>query len=270
MSRIGETFDRLRKQGRRGLIPFITGGDPSLRMTKLLVKALGESGSDILEIGVPYSDPLADGPTLQKASQRSLANGTRIRDLFELVADIRREIETPIAFLTYYNCIYRYGVKDFVRAAVDAGVDGVIVPDLPPEEAGGLEEAAWKEGLDTIFLAAPTSTEERLKLISEHSRGFIYCVSLTGVTGARQSLFSGLGEFIARVRGITDKPLAVGFGISNPEMASRVGKMVDGVIVGSAMVDIIERSLCAGEGEEEMIDKVSKFVKGLREGLDGG
>mgnify|MGYP000913810407 CR=1 FL=1 len=268
MSRISCTFNELRRNGKKALIPFITGGNPSLEMTKGLIESLAESGCDIIEIGIPYSDPVADGPTLQRAAQRSLANGTNIQDLFDLVADIRGYLDIPIVFLAYYNCIYNYGIKNFAKSASCSGVDGIIVPDLPPEEASFFEEAAWNEGIDTIFLVAPTSTEKRLKLISEHSRGFIYCVSLTGVTGARQSLCSGFEEFMAKVRRFTDKPLCVGFGISTPEMASHVGKIADGIIVGSAIVDMLESSLTSGEGEKESLNKISKFVRSFREELD--
>jgi len=243
MSRFQSTFDRCRKEGRAALMPYATAGDPSLTWTERLIDALVAAGADMIELGVPYSDPLADGPTVQAAGQRALASGTTVRGVFETAGRIRsRHPELPIALMVYYNCVFRWGEERFVRAAEESGVDGLIVPDLPPEEAESLERLASDRGIALIYLLAPTSTPERIDTVARRSRGFIYCVSLTGVTGARKSLSEQLGPFMERARrGLqaagSTTPLAVGFGISTPEHARDVAKIADGVIVGSALVD---------------------------------
>jgi tryptophan synthase alpha chain len=222
MSRIKNTFNRLKKKNETALIPYIMAGDPDLATTKTLILEMEKAGCDIIELGAPFSDPLADGPTIQKAAIRSLRNHTSISDVFSLVADIRRESKIPLILMTYYNLIFKYGEGRFVNDAVSAGLDGVILPDLPPEEAGTLIPLAKKAGLDTIFLLAPTSTDERIKLVCKVSQGFVYYVSLTGVTGARAGVQDSVKGSLHKIKTVTDKPVAVGFGISTPDQAAQV------------------------------------------------
>ncbi len=267
MSRIKNTFNRLRKRNEAALIPYLMAGDPDLATTKTLIHELEEAGADIIELGAPFSDPLADGPTIQKAAIRSLKNHTSIADVLGLVADIRKVSNIPLILMTYYNLIFKYGEERFVHDAVSAGLDGVILPDLPPEEAGTLIPAAKKAGLDTIFLLAPTSTDERIKLVSKVSQGFIYYVSLTGVTGARAGVQSSVKDSLQRIKQVSEKPVAVGFGISTPDQAAQVAKWgADGVIVGSALVKVIEEQA----GSSELISKAAAFVKALKQGVLAG
>jgi len=246
MNRISRAFALAAQDGRPAVMPYVTAGDPNLAVTAALLPALAEAGADMVELGVPYSDPLADGPTNQRAAQRALASGTTVSGVLQTVADTRREgLSIPIVLLVYYNCIYRRGEAAFVRQAAAAGVDGLIVPDLPPEEAGHLRAAMDAAGLALVPLAAPTSTDERLATIAQVASGFIYCVSVTGVTGARATLPKELAEFLGRVRKAAGSrvPLAVGFGISRPEHVREVGRFADGVIVGSALVERLERAV---------------------------
>lgn len=246
MNRISRAFALAAQDGRSAVMPYVTAGDPNLAVTAALLPALAEAGADMVELGVPYSDPLADGPTNQRAAQRALASGTTVSGVLQTVADARREgLSIPIVLLVYYNCIYRRGEAAFVRQAAAAGVDGLIVPDLPPEEAGHLRAAMDAAGLALVPLAAPTSTDERLATIAQVASGFIYCVSVTGVTGARATLPKELAEFLGRVRKAAGSrvPLAVGFGISRPEHVREVGRFADGVIVGSALVERLERAV---------------------------
>lgn len=236
MSRIGEKFGELRARKRRAFIPYIMAGDPSLKRTQKIVGILEECGADIIELGIPFSDPLADGPTIQMAAQRALLQGVTLNRVIELAGTIRRRSEIPIILMTYYNPVFRYGEERFVIDAVSAGVDGVIIPDLPPDEANLLIRHARHGGLDTIFLLAPTSTDNRIKKVSRASRGFIYYVSMTGITGARLAMDSAISSSIAKIRKISSMPVAVGFGISTPKEASGVAQFADGVIVGSAVV----------------------------------
>ncbi len=267
MSRIKNTFNRLRKKNETALIPYIMAGDPDLGTTRTLILEMEKAGCDIIELGAPFSDPLADGPTIQKAAVRSLKNRTSIADVLGLVADVRKESRIPLILMTYYNLIFKYGEERFVTDAVAAGLDGLILPDLPPEEAATLMTAAKKEGLDTIFLLAPTSTEERIKLVSRVSQGFIYYVSLTGVTGAQLSAQHAVTESLARIRAVTDKPIAVGFGISSPDQAAKIAHGgADGVIVGSALVKIIEEQ----GNRPELVSHAAAFVKALKQGVLAG
>lgn len=263
MSRIKQQFENVKKENRAALIAYITAGDPDLGITKKLVLALAESRADIIELGIPFSDPLADGPTIQKASQRALAKGTRLVDIIALVKELRKQTEIPLVFMTYYNPILQYGIKKFVQDAVKAGLDGIIVPDLPPEEASGLISAARKIGLDTIFLLAPTSTPNRIKSVAESCKGFVYYVSLTGVTGARAKVATDVAASIKKIKRATNKPVAVGFGISNPAQVQQVVNWgADGVIVGSAIVSLIEQNI----GKTDLVSKVAKFVSELAKG----
>ncbi len=264
MSRIRNTFHRLKKKNEKALIPYIMAGDPDLATTKTLIFEMEKAGCDIIELGAPFSDPLADGPTIQKAAIRSLKNRTSIADVLGLVADIRKESNIPLIVMTYYNLIFKYGEERFVHDAVSAGLDGLILPDLPPEEAGTLIPAAKKAGLDTIFLIAPTSTDERIKLVSRVSQGFIYYVSLTGVTGVRSGVQSSVKDAVQKIKGVSDKPVAVGFGISTPDQAAQVALWgADGVIVGSALVKVIEEHT----GSPELVTNAVEFVKALKQGV---
>ena len=266
MSRIGEKFNAVLKNRSKALIPYITAGEPNMEMTQRLVAAMAHNGADIIELGVPFSDPLADGTTIQRASQKALKRGTDLVIILHAVEEMRKKSSLPLVLMSYYNPILRYGLKRFVQHASDAGVDGIIVPDLPPEEAGELMEMAKPKDFDVIFLVTPTSTKERIKLVSRHSTGFVYCVSLTGVTGARREIYGGLRQFLKAVRIHTDKPLAVGFGISTPEQAGKVAQMADGVIVGSAIVDLIERT----PDERAVVDRVGAFVGQLKSRIEQG
>lgn len=245
-SRISRKFAELRAVNGRAFIPYIMAGHPNIRRTKELVRILEDCGADIIELGVPFSDPLADGPTIQKAAQEALQEGVTVGTVLELVSGLRKETRIPIILMTYYNLIFRYGEERFVLDASAAGVDGLIVPDLPPDEAGELIRHARTKAFDTIFLLAPTSTEERIKKVSRASAGFIYYVSITGITGAKLSMDPAIESHISRIRSESKKPVAVGFGISTPEEAAAVSRFADGVIIGSA---IVKR---AGDPDDEL------------------
>lgn len=224
-------------QGRPAFMPYSVLGYPTREASLEVVKTLADEGADLLELGVPFSDPLADGPTIQAATQKSLENGTTVKDCLAMTRELRAMgVDTPAVMMGYINPIMAYGMEQFVADAADAGVDGFIVPDLPPEEAGEFEAWCEQHGLAMVYLLAPTSGQERVKLVAGKSQGFVYLVSLLGVTGARTELPPDLADFVSRVRAETDKPLAVGFGIGNGEQAQLVGNIADGVIVGSALV----------------------------------
>ncbi len=262
MSRIDRTFNVLKNKGKVALIPFIAAGDPDLETTKALVLKMAESGADIIELGIPFSDPIADGPIIQAASQRSLKNGVNLRDIFRLTEGLR-EIDIPLVFMGYFNPIFRYGLRDFAEGCKQNRIDGVIIPDLPPEEADAWISEARKKDLDTIFLVAPTSPPERIGLVSRVSHGFIYYVSVTGVTGTRERLSEEIGLAVKRIKEMSRKPVAVGFGISTPEQAKAVSLFADGVIVGSAIVKIIEENLKS----PDLVDRVGNFVSSLAKAL---
>jgi tryptophan synthase alpha chain len=236
MSRIGKKFVEIVRRGRKAFIPYIMAGDPNLGRTVELVRILEDCGADILELGVPFSDPLADGPTIQRAAQRALSEGVTLHKVIELVADLRTRTQIPVVLMTYYNPIFKYGEERFVHDASGAGVDGIIVPDLPPDEAGELLAFSKQSNFDVIFLVAPTSTEDRVRRVSKSSRGFIYYVSITGITGSKLSMDSSISSHVSKIRSMSRKPVAVGFGIATPEEASEVASFADGVIVGSAIV----------------------------------
>ncbi|MEJ5311629.1 MAG: tryptophan synthase subunit alpha [Anaerolineae bacterium] len=240
MSRITETFELLRQTGRKALMPYVTMGYPALESALDIVPALAEAGADLVELGVPFSDPLADGATIQAAGQKALANGMSLALCLEQAATLRaRGVSVPFVLMGYYNPMMQFGFEQLAQRAVASGIDGLIVPDLPPEEATVLHAAATAHGLDVIFLLAPTSDATRVQMVTTLSGGFVYLVSLIGVTGARESLPPDLADFVARVRAVTDKPLAVGFGIATPEQAAQVAQIADGVIVGSALIKVI-------------------------------
>jgi tryptophan synthase alpha chain len=236
MTRISKVFARGKKQGGKAFIPYIMTGDPSLEKTKETVLLFEQCGADIVELGVPFSDPLADGPTIQRASERALKNGVTLRKVIAFVRDMRKSTQIPIILMTYFNPIFKYGGERFIGDAKEAGIDGVIIPDLPPDEAGDFIRLSRKANLDTIFLLAPTSTEERIKKVTKASRGFIYYVSITGITGSGLLLDGSMEGLISEIRRHTDTPVAVGFGVSTPDDAAAVAKIADGVIVGSAIV----------------------------------
>jgi tryptophan synthase alpha chain len=263
VSRIATTFAHLRAQHRVALMPYLTLGYPTLDSALELVPAMAEAGADLFELGIPFSDPLADGATNQAAAQRALENGMTVERCLATVRRLRdRGLSQPVALMGYYNPIFQRGPAAFCAATTEAGADGLIVVDLPPEESDELAAACQAYDLDLIFLLAPTSTEARVSTIARRATGFIYLVSLTGVTGARDRLPEDLEAFVARVRHATDRPLVVGFGISNVEQARRVARIADGVIVGSAIVKL------AGESERPA-EAVARFVAGLRAGIDG-
>lgn len=259
MNRIDVTFARLRRQGRKALIGYLTAGYPTPAMLPGLAAACAEGGLDLLELGVPFSDPLADGPTIQAASQRALAQGQTPARILRQVRGLRRRgLGLPIVLMTYYNPVLRYGVRRFCMDSARSGADGIIVPDLPPEEAGELKSSTRRAGLDLIFLAAPTSPRERLKRIARASSGFIYYVSLTGVTGARSRLPAELAGGVRALRRMTRLPVCVGFGVSRPEQVKALARFADGVIVGSALLDRI------GKGGGRAAARARDFVRGLR------
>jgi tryptophan synthase alpha chain len=255
-TRIAQRFAALRESGEIGIVPYITAGDPSLDATLKFVIALAEAGADVIELGIPFSDPLADGPTIQRASERALKAGTTIASVLELVRRIRQSssaaTEVPIILFGYYNPILQMGVEKFAAAASAAGADGVLVTDLTPEESVDYRRILAAYNLDTVFLAAPTSTDERLKIISAATSGFLYLISRTGVTGAKDSLPDDLPALIRRVRSHTNLPLAVGFGISLPGHVSVLGGLADAAVIGSSLVSEIEKA--------ESIDAAAKAL----------
>ncbi len=264
MGRIEAVFERLRGAGRAALMPYLTMGYPGQESALALVPAVEAAGADLIELGVPFSDPLADGATIQAAGQQALANGMGLALCLEQAAVLRAGgVALPLVLMGYYNPILQMGLADFARQAAAAGIDGTIVPDLPPEEAGDLCAALEAQGIDPIFLLPPTAGEERVRLVAARSRGFLYLVSLTGVTGARDRLAPDLEAFVARVRRATDLPLAVGFGISSPEQAAQVARVADGVIVGSALVRAV------GSAADPPA-AARRFVSALRVEMDKG
>ncbi|HYP15146.1 MAG TPA: tryptophan synthase subunit alpha [Bryobacteraceae bacterium] len=241
MSRIGRLFTRLAGEGRPALIAYLTAGDPSPDQTPMLVAALERGGADLIELGVPFSDPIADGPVIQRAADRALKQGTSMTSVLEIARRIRTGSEIPLLLFTYMNPAMRYGFERLARDAREAGIDGCLLTDLSVEEAGDFIQSMKASGLDTVFLAAPTSTDRRLELVAKYSSGFIYLVSRTGVTGEQSSVAESGHTLVERMRRVTPLPLALGFGISRPEHAAQVGQIADGVVVGSAIVRLIER-----------------------------
>jgi len=256
LSRIGSVFARAE---RTALIPYVTVGYPNIETTLKLVSLFAQDGCDVVELGIPFSDPLADGATIQHASYEALKDGVTPQVCIEVVEEARRQVEIPLVFMTYYNSVFRLGPERFCSMCAQAGIDGLIVPDLPPEEGADLENAARGRGIDLIYLLSPASTEQRIRLVASRSTGFIYLVSLTGVTGARDRLPDQLESFVSRVRKRTRKPLCVGFGVSTPEQARRIAKIADGVIVGSRIIQLVE--------EDRSLANVHAFVKSLRQAL---
>jgi tryptophan synthase alpha chain len=258
MSRIDRAFQKRRGKGQAVLIPFVVAGDPDLAATEIIVRKMGQAGADIIELGVPYSDPLADGPIIQAASLRALRKGVNLKSVLDLAQNCRGET-VPLVIMTYYNPVYRFGLQAFAAECQETGIAGVIIPDLPPEEAGPWIHEARKVKVDTIFLTSPTSSAERIHRVSQVSRGYIYHVSVTGVTGVRGHLPTDLEPAVRKIREISNRPVAVGFGISTPEQAKEVSRFADGIIVGSAIVKIMEEAW----GEKDMMQRVEDFVASL-------
>lgn len=257
-------MNRVRKifENNKAFIPFITAGDPSLSVTEKLVPAMAEAGANLVEIGIPFSDPVAEGPVIQAADMRALAAGTTTDKIFESVKRIREKTDVPLAFMTYMNPVFAYGTERFMERAAACGVDALIVPDVPFEERGELLSACRKYGVTLIYLAAPTS-RERAKEIGEQSEGFVYCVSSLGVTGVRERITTDIREMVGQVKAGRDIPCAVGFGISTPEQAREMARYADGVIVGSAVVKLVE------EYGEECVGAVCEYVRGMKEAVMG-
>jgi len=262
MNRIAATFNHLRPAGRTALMPYLTMGYPQRESALELVPALVAAGADLVELGVPFSDPLADGATIQAAAQQALANGMTLSLCLEQAADLRVQgVAAPFVLMGYYNPIFQMGLERFAQRAAVAGIDGLIVPDLPPEESEPLHSALRVRGIALVFLLAPTEDGERIKLVARRTDGFLYLVSLAGVTGARDQLPADLEAFVGRARAATDLPLAVGFGISTPGQAARVARVADGVIVGSALVKAIG-------GIQDPVRAADTFIGSLRAGID--
>jgi len=256
MSRLATVF----QTGRKALLAYVTVGYPSIEATLKVVPHLAADGADVIELGIPFSDPLADGATIQKASHQALENGVSPEACLEVAASLSKQVAAPLVFMTYYNPVLSYGLEEFGRDCRRCGIAGLIIPDLPPEEGAALEAITARHKLDLIYLLAPTSTSERVKTVAEHSRGFIYLVSVTGVTGAREGLPPGLEPFVGRVRKAARQPLCVGFGISTPEQAAQVTRFADGVIVGSRILQLMEA--------DASLAKVGDFIRQLRAAID--
>ena len=266
MGRLGDFMSALRAEGKKAFVPYVTSGDPNLQSTRELWAALDRAGADVIEIGIPFSDPLADGPTIQRASFRALQNGTTLAQVLDALGEERSAIKARTVVFSYYNPILSMGLDEFAGRAGDAGVDGVLVPDLVPEEAEPFKAALAPHGIDPVFLVAPTTPDERLALIGRASPALVYAVSLTGVTGARAQLPADLSEFTARCREHISSPLVVGFGIATPDQASRVAGLADGVVVGSALVKIVED---VGDSDD-LAAKVEVAARALVEAVRGG
>jgi tryptophan synthase alpha chain len=263
MNRIEQKFKDLKRHGKKAFIAFITAGDPDLKTTEELVVALEAAGVDIIELGIPFSDPLADGPTIQASFLRALHKGTTVKKILETVKRIRLKTSIPIALMSSYNPVFRFGEEKFVKTCVNVGVDGLIVPDLPPEEAQNLRCLALQNDIDTIFFVAPTSQDERIKANAKASSGFVYYVSVTGITGSQSAVAQSVVKQVKRIKLLTDKPVCVGFGISTPKQVKDIGRVADGVIVGSAIVKAIEQN----KGNRNLVPAVSHYVSSLVKAL---
>lgn len=258
MSRIPKTFQKLKREGRKGFIPFITAGDPNLQTTHDLIVELACVGATVIELGVPFSDPMADGPVIQRASERALRHGFGLPEIFDVVRSVRKQTNVPIVLFSYFNPLLQFGLDKLVREAEHAEVDGILVTDLAPEEAGRFSAMLRAHEIDLIFLVAPTSTDERLRMIAERASGFIYAVSRAGVTGAREEVSAEAEKLVKRVRLVSDLPVAVGFGVSKPEHVRDVWRYADAAVVGSAIVEVIEKS-----ADQAVVEKVGQFAASL-------
>jgi tryptophan synthase alpha chain len=262
-TRIGRLFERLRAEGRPALIAYITAGDPTPDLTPTLVAALERGGADLIELGVPFSDPIADGPVIQRGIDRALRAGTRVASVLDIAAEIRRHSAIPLLLFTYMNPVLRYGLETLARDARARGIDGCLLTDLSVEEAEPYTCAMRKAGLDTVFLAAPTSTPRRLELVAKYSSGFVYLVSRTGVTGERTTVSEGVGPLVSAMRKVTSLPLAVGFGISTTDQVRSVGAIADAVVVGSAFVRVIEQNAASSELPHRLEALARELASGL-------
>lgn len=260
MSRLDETFARLRAEHRTGLVAYVTAGDPDLARSAEVIRAVDRGGADVIELGVPFSDPLADGPVIQRATERALAAGTTLARVLDLAASLRADVTAPLVLFTYANPMVRMGITAFARRAREAGIDGVLVLDLPPEEAGEARAAFVAEGLDTIFLLSPTTSTERIRRAAELGGGFLYGISRLGVTGARSDVADSAESLAARVRAETTRPLALGFGFSRPEHVRAVGQWADAAVVGSALVQVVADHA----GNPDLGGEVERYVRWLR------
>ena len=260
MGRIEDAFTTLKREGKKGFIPFITAGDPDLATTEQLLITLANSGATLIELGVPFSDPMADGPVIQRASERALKNKFGLQEILDTTSRVRKLIDTQIILFSYYNPLLQFGLKRIAEAAKDAGLDGVLVTDLTPEESGEFEAELRGSGLDMIFLVAPTSTDERLQLVAQHASGFIYAVSRAGVTGARSTISAEAEKLVTRMRRFTELPIAVGFGISNADQVRDVQRYADAVVVGSAIVAEMERL----SDSPDIVQRIAEFLKRLQ------
>lgn len=258
MGRISDAFNSLKQQGKKGFIPYITAGDPDLATTEELLVTISQ-GATLIELGVPFSDPMADGPVIQRASERALKNNFGLQELLNTAARARKHTDVPVILFSYYNPLLQFGLKHVAQAVRDAGLDGVLVTDLTPEESGEFEAELRAQGLDMIFLIAPTSTDERLKLVAKHASGFIYAVSRAGVTGTRETVSAEAEKLVNRMRQFSDLPIAVGFGISNAAQVADVHRYADAVVVGSAIVAEMERLA----GSPELVEQIGKFTMGF-------
>jgi len=262
-NRITQTFETLRQKGETALIPFLTAGDPDLETTEELVLAMSQAGADIIELGVPFSDPTAEGPTIQRSSSRALKQGTSLHSILQLVGRLRAQMQTPLVLMGYANPLHAMGAEAFAKTASEVGVDGIIIPDLPPEDGASYLDPCRDAGIFPILLAAPTTSPERLKMLVRETQGFLYYVSLQGVTGARSGLAAGIEENVRHAQSLGDVPVCVGFGVGTPEQASEIGGYADGVVVGSAIVDRIE----AASSKASAVEDVASFITKLKEPL---
>lgn len=260
MNRIDQKFIEKGQNNKTALVCYLTAGDPSLELTRDIVFELENSGADIIELGIPFSDPMADGPTIQLASERSLAHGTTIHDVLKIAGEIRNDSEIPIILFGYYNPFLTYGLEKFAGDAKDAGVDGILVVDLPPEEANEFKTELDKNGLDLIFLLAPTSTDERIDIVSEKASGFIYLVSVAGVTGSRPGMEFSLSSLTKNIKDKSGLPVGIGFGVSDPKQASEISQYADAVIIGSALIKVIDKNC---KNKEKLLKEVGSFIKSL-------
>ena len=265
-SRIADVFVRLRAAHQTGLVTYVTGGDPDAARSAEILRGLDRAGADILEVGVPFSDPLADGPVIQRASERALAAGGNLSRTLDLIAQVRADVLAAVVVFTYANPIFRMGTDAFSARAAAAGVDGVLVLDLPIEEAGPFRQTVVDAGIDPIFLLSPTTTDARIRTAAELGRGFLYGISRLGVTGARAEVASGARALVKRIRAVTALPVAVGFGLSRPEHVRQVGEWADAAVVGSALVDVIAREA----DSPDLVATVERYVAGLKRGAQGG
>lgn len=263
MSRISEKFASLREKKEKALIVYLTAGDPSLIITKELILALEKAGVDIVEIGVPFSDPTADGPVIQAAAQRALKNGTTLTDILEMISEVRQVSQIPIILFGYFNPIFAFGVKKFARVAAHAGIDGVLVVDLPPEEASELREYTDAAGIDFIFLIAPTTDIKRAEWIAGNATGFLYYVSITGITGTAAPKIADIKTAVDKLHKISELPVAVGFGISQPKQAKEIGQIADGVVIGSAVVRLIDEH----KNKFDLVNIVTDYTRAIKKAL---